>query len=244
MRIEEIKKEKKQLANDKSLHYNEFRSKMKLLNKELNSLTGQSSIEGEEEEGYGIHAKGIYASGLQHLKKKKDVRHHIKRVKAKHEKLMKLLNNDLKTIHKIHSKASGLHASGIGAGFFSSLGNIFKNIIGKVVGIGKTILSKPENIVKTLNVGKEIYDSGKQTIKDIKNKRPLGIITSDILHTGVKTLTGLKQIKNMKKNEVVNEAQNEIPNEVQNEVEGSVRGRGKGRGVKKIGVMKPLKMHM
>ena len=184
---------KKQIEEEKNklsmqVKINELKKELKKYKKDKGERSLLVTSE-EEEEGEGIEYN------KPKTRRVKDPRPHIKKIKAKHQKLLKLLNSDLKQIENMNKKSSELHASGLGAGFFSSLGNIFKNIIGKVVGIGKTIFSKPENIVKAVNVGKEVYDSGKQIYKDIKDKKNLGTIASDVLHTTGKVLTGIQKFK-------------------------------------------------
>ena len=131
----------------------------------------------ESDEGEGVYGQGV--------KIYKDPRPTIKKNHDYHKKLLKQLNDLLKDDHKEYIKAKGIYAKGMskgcgvyGAGFFSSLGNIFKNVIGKVVNFGKNIFRNPGQLQKAVNTGLEVYKTGKDIVQNIKDKQGINAISN------------------------------------------------------------------
>lgn len=117
----------------------------------------------------------------------KDPRPVIKKSRDSHKKLLKQLDDMLKTDIKDYKKAKGVYAKGMskgmgagvyGAGFFSSIGNIFKNVIGKVVSFGKNLFTKPGALQKAVNTGIEVFKTGKDLVQNIKDKQGINAISN------------------------------------------------------------------
>ena len=133
--------------------------------------------ESESDEGEGVYGQGV--------KIYKDPRPIIKKNHDYHKKLLKHLNDLLKPDYDEYKKAKGIYAKGMskgcgvyGAGFFSSLGNIFKNVIGKVVSFGKNIFRNPGQLQKAVNTGLEVYKTGKDIVQNIKDKEGINAISN------------------------------------------------------------------
>ena len=124
----------------------------------------------------------------------KDPRRTIQRNNESHKKLLKQLNDLLKPDLADYKKAKGVYARGMnrgagvyaqgaassmhGAGFFSSIGGIFKNIIGKVVNFGKNLFTKPGALQKAVNTGIEVFKTGKDLVQNIKDKQGINALSN------------------------------------------------------------------
>jgi hypothetical protein len=74
-----------------------------------------------------------------------------------------------------------------GHGFFSNLINIGKSLLGSLFSVGKTILSKPENISKVYNATKQVYNTTKDAIDTFKSKQPITEKVKNIIPNLIET---------------------------------------------------------
>ena len=182
--IMEKQKELNKLMN--SPHRIGYVKAKKDLDKEIEDLKFDEDEIREYLRNKGIPEEG---DGIEntHLKprKRKDPRPLAKKIFNRDKKLLANLNKLLAADKKDLEKAKGIYGkgiygAGIGAGFFSSLGNIFKNIFGKLTGFIGNIFSRPNEIQKVVGTIANTVGGVKDVINAIKDKKPIGEVISNI----------------------------------------------------------------
>jgi hypothetical protein len=116
----------------------------------------------------------------QGVKFYKDPRRTINKTKIEHGNLMKKLNDILKVEKMELQKYKKTSGSGIGAGFFSNLGNILKGVFNKIINFGKNLFTRPGMLQKTVSTVSDVVKGVKDVVSDIKQNKSADQIIGDI----------------------------------------------------------------